>query len=155
MVFETSHEIHTGVFSTKISFSEFGSESMNEAQEKELFEDLGYPQFNLGELEFVGKFSVDADKRVVEDEDAGEEVKIIVNSKMMTVGPNFVAAYSVDSANIPESEVGTVLNSKKLVAEAKCVLFDTVVKAKVQELVEAAKSEKTRFETAEVASLIV
>ena len=155
MNFETKHEVHNGVFSTKIDFTAYGTEEMDALHEEALFEDLGLPVFNLGELNYTGKFSVDADKRIVADEISGEEVKLIVNSKLLTVGPGFSVSYSADAADVPNSEVGTILNSKKLVAEAKCVLFDNVVKAKIKEIIEAAKAEKTRFETAEVASLIV
>ena len=48
-----------------------------------------------------------------------------------------------------------MLTTKKLVAEAKCLLFDDVVKKAISETVAAVKKEKTRFETEEVESLNV
>ena len=39
------------------------------------------------------------------------------------VGNKFTVSYSIDARDIAESEVGAVLNTKKLVAEAKALLF--------------------------------
>ena len=56
----------------------------------------------------------------------------------------------------PASQIGAkMLTTKKLVAEAKCLLFDDVVKKAISETVAAVKKEKTRFETEEVESLNV
>lgn len=159
MNFETSHEVHNGVFSTKISFTEFGSDTMDAEHEEALFEDFGYPEVNLGTLNFKGFFKKSDDLRIVPATDSsdGEEVSFIMNTKHLQVGPGFQAIYSCDSADVPASEIDgkTILDTKKLIAEAKCILFDTVVKKAITDVITAVKEEKTRFETAEVASLRV
>lgn len=159
MNFETKHEVHNGVFSTTITFTEFGSDSMDAEHEEALFEDFGYPEINLGTLEFKGFFKKASDLRIVPATDStdGEEVKFIMNTKHLTVGPGFVATYSCDAADVPSTELDgkTILDTKKLIAEAKCILFDTVVKKAIVDTVTAIKEEKTRFETAEVESLRV
>ena len=160
MNFETKHEVHSNVFSTKVYFTEFGTnDGMTAKQEEALFEDFGYPEINLGHLTFEGFFKVDGDKRVIattKDAADGDKVSFIMNTAHLTVGPDFVASYTCSAEDIPESQVGTVaLTSKKLVAEAKCLLFDEVVKKAIVEKVTAVKEEKTRFETQEVESLNV
>lgn len=158
MNFETKHEVHSNVFSTKVYFTEFGTnDGMTAKQEEALFEDFGYPEINLGHLTFEGFFNVDGDKRVVpvETADDGDKVAFIMNTAHLTIGPNFVASYTCSADDVPESQVGTALSTKKLVAEAKCLLFDKVVKEAIVEKVKAVKDEKTRFETQEVESLNV
>lgn len=158
MNFETKHEVHSNVFSTKVYFTEFGTnDGMTAKQEESLFEDFGYPEINLGHLTFEGFFNIDGDKRVVsvEDTDHGDKVSFIMNTSHLTIGPDFVASYTCSAEDVPESQVGTALNTKKLVAEAKCLLFDEVVKKAITEKVKTVKDEKTRFETQEVESLNV
>jgi len=159
MNFETKHEVHNGVFETTVMFTEFGvGTELDAAHEEALFEDLGLPVINLGSIVFKGKFKVSADKRIeaagASDADAAD-VALIVNNKTLTVGPGFVASYRADAADIADSEVGDVLNSKKLVAEAKCVLFEQKVKEEIKKVVEATKAEKTRFETDPIESLTI
>ena len=159
MNFDTKHEVHKNVFSTKIFFTEFGSSDMTAKQEEALFEDFGYPEINLGNLVFEGYYKVDGDKRVVattEDAADGDKVSFIMNTAHIEVGPNFSASYSCDADDVPASQIGAkMLTTKKLVAEAKCLLFDDVVKKAISETVAAVKKEKTRFETEEVESLNV
>lgn len=159
MNFETKHEVHSGVFSTTVAFTEFGVGTELDAEhEQALFEDLGFPVINLGSIKFNGKFKVADSKRVIVAEESdtdADAVSLIVNSKVLEVGPGFVASYKSDSVDIADSELGPVLNTKKLVAEAKCVLFETKVKEAVKAAIEAVKAEKTRFETDPVESLTV
>ena len=159
MNFETKHEVHNGVFSTSVMFTEFGvGTELDAEREQAMFEDLGFPVINLGSIVFKGKFKVENDKRVIVAENSdvsADEVNIIVNSRRIEVGPNFEASYRMDAADVADSELGTQLNSKKLVAEAKCILFETKVKEEIKRVVEAAKAEKTRFETDPIESLTV
>lgn len=159
MNFETKHEVHNNVFSTNIFFTEFGAADMTAKQEEALFEDFGYPEINLGTLVFNGYFKVDGDKRVVATTkvaDDGDEVSFIMNTAHSAIGPEFSVSYSCDADEVPASQVGTkALTTKKLVAEAKCLLFDSVVKKAISDQVAAVKKEKTRFETEEVESLNV
>jgi len=159
MNFETKHEVHNGVFSTSVIFTEFGvGAEMDAEHEQALFEDLGFPVINLGSIKFAGKFNVAADKRVIvstADDATAADVSLIVNSKRLEVGPGFIASFKADAANIADSEVKGVLNTKKLVAEAKCILFETKVKEAIKNAVEATKAEKTRFETDPIESLTV
>lgn len=168
MNFETTHSVHTNVFSTKIAFASFGvgkadgtdDENMSAAQEEALFEDLGFPKINLGDLTFSADFEIDSDKRVVIKEGGTpgtdcDTVKLIANAKVLEIGPDFAVEYSCDAANVPKSECGTVLTTKKLVAEAKCALFDKVVKDAIKKAIQDIKAEKTRFETDPIQTLSI
>ena len=159
MNFETKHAVHGGVFETAVEFTEYGDGTLDAEHEEALFEDIGLPSINLGSIVFKGKYKVAGDKRVIKAEDAdqnADEVSIIVNNKKLEVGPGFSAAYKADAADVGDSEIGKHdLNTKKLVAEAKCVLFETKVKEEIEKVVKAAKAERTRYETDPVKSLTV
>lgn len=161
MNFETKHEVVKGVFGTQVVFDSYGTDTMDEAHELALFNDLGNPVVNLGAIKFEGNFKVDADVRVVPANDTDvvgttcDKVSFIVNSKRMELTKGFVAEYHVDAADIPDVELGKVLSTPKLVAEAKCVLFEQKVKEAIKTATEALKKERTRFESVVVPTLSV
>ncbi len=99
---------------------------------------------------FKGKFSVGADRRVVVDDTAGEEVSFILNSKKVNVDKSFEVSYSIDAKKVPDTEVKAVLKSKELVAEAKCVLFEAKVKEALGNAIDALKAKRTTFESGAV-----
>lgn len=161
MNFETKHEVVKGVFSTQVVFDSYGTDTMDEAHELALFNDLGNPVINLGSIKFDGNFKVDADVRVVPAEDtdivgtACDKVSLIVNSKRLELAKGFVAEYRVDATDIPDAEIGKILSTPKLVAEAKCVLFEQRVKEAIKTATDALKKERTRFESTVVPTLTV
>lgn len=159
MIFETTHKVENNVFSVSIAFEGYGTDDMDEAHEQALFNDLGNPVINLGSVIFKGKFKVDGDKRVVKAESdsdpEAEEVSFIVNAKRLELAPGFVANYSADAGDVAASEIGTKLNTARLVAEAKALLFQEKVHEAIKTAVSALKAQRTRFETDAVATLTV
>ena len=161
MNFDTKHNVENNVFTTTVSFTSFGTSEMDEQHELALFNDLGYPKINLGEIKFEGVFKVDADKRVIDaagDDIIGEtadKVSFIQNAKIYELDNKFTVSYSIDARDIAESEVGAVLNTKKLVAEAKALLFQEKLYEAIAAAVTAIKAERTRFETDIVPTLTV
>lgn len=159
MIFETTHKVENNVFSVTVAFEGYGTDDMDEAHEQALFNDLGNPVINLGSIVFKGKFKVDGDKRVVFDStDAdpdADEVSFIVNAKRLELTEGFTATYAADAGDVATSEIGAHLNTARLVAEAKALLFQEKVHAAIKEAVEALKAQRTRFETDAVATLTV
>jgi hypothetical protein len=156
MNFETKHSVSKNVFGATVSFAGYGTDTMDEAHEKALFEDLGAPSINLGSIVFEGYFKVDGDKRVVEATEAdGDKVSFIVNAKKLELGEGFVTSYFADAADVAKSELGESLTTGRLVAEAKALLFQIKVLDAVKTAVEAVKSESTRFENEVVPTLTV
>lgn len=156
MNFETKRKVENNVFSVNIVFTEFGTEEMDENREKALFDDLGFPSINLGNITFEGEFDVDGDKRVIDAEaGSGDKVSFVVNAKKLILGPGFSTSYSVDARDIASSELGSKLNTNRLVAEAKCLLFQEKVLEAIENSVTKLKAERTRFETEVVETLTV
>ena len=156
MNFETKREVKDNVFSVTVSFTEYGTEDMDEDREKALFDDLGYPSINLGNITFDGEFDVDGDKRVIDAEvGAGDKVSFVVNAKKLTLGPGFSTTYTVDARDIASSELGSKLSTNRLVAEAKCLLYQEKIHEAITAAVTKLKAERTRFETEVVETLTV
>ena len=159
MIFDTKRKVENNVFEVQVVFTDYGTDDMDAEHEKALFNDLGYPEINLGNITFSGKFKVDADTRVIsaEDDDASADpVSFILNAKKLVLKDGFVATYAANAADVSKSEIGqNALITARLVAEAKALLFQKKVLDAIKTSVEAVKSERTRFETDTVPSLTV
>lgn len=156
MIFETTHKVENNVFSVTVSFSDYGTDEMDAKHEQALFNDLGNPSINLGAIIFDGKFDVDGDKRVIDASgEDGDEVKFIMNAKRYELTKGFTVTYAADAGDVADSEVGKKLNTKRLVAEAKALLFQEKVLAAIKKAVEDLKAQRTRFETDVVPTLTV
>lgn len=163
MNFATKRLVEDGVFSTTIEFTSYGTAQIPEKQEESIFADLGNPVINLSYLTFSGDFKVDKDARVVPATPAstdslghvtkspdGDNISIIVNGQPQEIAPGFTVSYSVDSSMIADSELGKIINTPLLLAEARCVLFEQTVKTALKKIVEAKRGQATRFEATEV-----
>lgn len=150
MDFKVTRELENKVFSTGVKFAAYGGFGLTTEEEESLIADFGAPVIDLGAIVFNGKFSVGADRRVVVDDAAGEEVSFILNSKKVNVDKSFEVSYSIDAKKVPDTEVKAVLKSKELVAEAKCVLFEAKVKEALGNAIDALKAKRTTFESGAV-----
>ena len=150
MDFKVTRELENKVFSTGVKFAAYGGFGLTTEEEEALIADFGAPVIDLGAIEFKGKFAVGADRRVVVDDAAGEEVSFILNSKKVNVDKSFEVSYSIDAKKVPDTEVKAVLKSKELVAEAKCVLFEAKVKEALGNAIDALKAKRTTFESGAV-----
>lgn len=158
MVFDTKRKVTNNTFEIQIVFTDYGTTDMDAEHENALFDDLGYPEINLGNINFTGKFKVDADKRVIpaeDDDTTADSVSFILNAKRLVLKEGFVASYSISAQDISPSEIGVALNTTRLVAEAKALLFQIKVLDAIKTSVEAVKAERTRFEIDTVPSLTV
>ena len=156
MIFETKRNVVNNVFTVEVTFAGYGTDEMDEKHEQALFNDLGNPVINMGAIVFEGRFKVDGDLRVVpaEGED-GDVVKFIQNVKRYELAPGFAVRFSADAGDVAKSEIGEHLNTARLVAEAKALLFQQKVHEAIKAVVEELKAQRTRFETETVATLTV
>lgn len=158
MNFKINRKTTDKVFYTAISFGSYGDNEMSEQEEKDIIDDLGSPTLNLGALTYKGKLKVNDDTRVVlaEDSDSdADEVVMIVNSKQLVLGEGFKAEYQVDSKKLLKTDYAekTLLNTPELLAEARCVLFESVVSKAITAKLQELKAKRTRFETVEIPDL--
>lgn len=146
MNFKITRTLENKVFSTSVKFDAYGSADMDIDEEKALISDFGAAIIDLGAIKFTGKYSVDASKKIVADETAGTSISFIINSKKIEIKEGFEAIYSVDATKIAPIEITGSFTTKELVAEAKCILFETKIKEAMALIIAEFKKQRTQFE---------
>lgn len=141
----TTNEITNGVFSTVITVSSFGADTLSSEEELNLLNNYSC-KIRYKDLDFSGKFKVvDGELTLTEDEDAAL-VELAVSDIAIPVNKNFKAEYKIALNKIQDDEVTGELTSKEMVCEAKCKLFASVVKEELKRIVEEIRSKSTSFE---------
>lgn len=126
MIVNRDMKIKDNVYSVEISFKNFGRPSLTDEEEKELLENYA-SKISYKDIDFKNYFKLDGKKVVEGSSGDGELVKIVLNDMNIKLDENFNAYFSINVDKISDSEVGTILNNKYLVAEAKCLLFESKI----------------------------
>jgi len=138
--------ISKDTYSTLLKPSEWGTASVTAENELAMLEDT--PQLlRFADIEFKDKFIVSDGLPVVSTEANAVEVTLDLNNKEFVLDENFEVSISIDAKKILDSELdGTVFTDKHVLAQAKVILFETKVIARVKELLEIARSHVNSFE---------
>lgn len=138
--------IENDTYTTVIKPSEWGTASVTAKNELAMLADT--PQLlRYADIEFKDKFIVSDELPVVSTEENAVEVTLDLNNKEFILDENFEVSISIDAKKILDSELdGTVFADKHVLAQAKVILFETKVIARVKELLEIARSHVNSFE---------
>lgn len=137
--------IENNTFKTVIKPSEMGDSIRTAQQEIDLL--LDFPQIlRYSDIEFKGKFVVTDGIPAISDEAAAVEVVLDLNNREFTLGEDMEISLEVNADKIASSEVNDVLTDPLLVAQAKVILFENRVMAKIKELLDTARSHINTFE---------
>lgn len=137
--------IENNTFATLIKSSEMGDSIRTAQQEIDLLAD--FPQvLRYSDIEFKGKFVVTDGIPVLSDDASATEVTLDLNNKEYILGEDMEISLEVNADRITSSEVNDVLTDTLLVAQAKVILFETRVMAKIKELLDTARSHVNTFE---------
>ena len=138
--------ISKDTYSTLLKPSEWGTASVTAENELAMLEDT--PQLlRFADIEFKDKFIVSDGLPVVSTEANAVEVNLDLNNKEFVLDKNFEVSISIYAKKILDSELdGTVFTDKHVLAQAKVILFETKVIARVKELLEIARSHVNSFE---------
>ena len=139
--------IENDTYTTVVKPSEWGTASVTAESELAMLEDT--PQLlRYADIEFKDKFIVsDTGLPVVSTEANAVEVTLDLNNKEFMLDENFEVSLSIDAKKILDSELdGTVFTDKHVLAQAKTILFETKVIARIKELLEIARSHVNSFE---------
>lgn len=137
--------IENNTFKTVIKPSEMGDSIRTAQQEIDLL--LDFPQvLRYSDIEFKGKFVVADGIPSISDEADAVEVTLDLNNKEFTLGEDMEISLEVNADKIASSEVNDVLADTLLVAQAKVILFENRVMAKIKELLDTARSHINTFE---------
>lgn len=138
--------ISKDTYTTLLKPSEWGTASVTAENELAMLEDT--PQLlRYADIEFKDKFIVSDGLPVVSTEANAVEVTLDLNNKEFILDENFEVSISIDAKKILDSELdGIVFTDKHVLAQAKVILFETKVIARVKELLEIARSHVNSFE---------
>jgi len=138
--------IENDTYTTIIKPSEWGTASVTAESELAMLEDT--PQLlRYADIEFKEKFIVSDGLPVVSTEANAVEVSLDLNNKEFVLDENFEVSLSIDAKKILDAELdGTVFTCKHTLAQAKIILYETKVIARIRELLEIARSHVNSFE---------
>ncbi len=138
--------IENDTYTSIIKPSEWGTASVTAENELAMLADT--PQLlRYADIEFKDKFIVSDGLPVVSTEANAVEVNLDLNNKEFMLDENFEVSISIDAKKILDSELdGTIFADKHVLAQAKTILFETKVIARIKELLEIARSHVNSFE---------
>ena len=147
MKIEPVRGIENNVFTTTLAPSSMGTATVTEEKEIEMLKD--FPQtLKYSDIDFTDKFKVVRGLPAISAELDAVEVKIDnLTNREFQINENLNITISIDANKIPASEVdGVVFTNTLQVAQAKIILFETKVLAKIKELMDAARANVNDFE---------
>lgn len=140
-------EIENNVYTTTLAPTEMGTATTTAELETAMLVD--FPQtLRYADINFVDTFKVVDGLPVISADADAVEIKIDnLTNKEFQINENLNITLSVDANKIPASEVdGVVFTTALQVAQAKTILFETKVLAKIKELMDAARANVNDFE---------
>jgi len=139
-----TNDIEDNVFSTVISVKEMGSSELTSEQEISICKDFP-SKVVFKNLDFKGKFSVVDDTPVLTNGENDEEITLTLTNQEIPIDENFVATYKTDMKKVSDAEIGTILNTKELVCQARCILFTSVIKTELKRILDDIRAKATSF----------
>lgn len=137
--------IENNAYKTVIKPSEMGDSIRTAQQEIDLLAD--FPQIlRYSDIEFKGTFIVTDGIPVLSDDPSAVEVVLDLNNKEYTIGQDMEISLEVSAEKVGSAEINDVLTDSLMVAQAKVILFETRVMAKIKELLDVARSHVNTFE---------
>jgi hypothetical protein len=121
----------------KIYVKSLGSLTLTPELEQSILSDYA-PTLQYKDLTFSGKFNIDAKGNVIADDTNGELVTLSLVNQVFSINKDFVATFSIATKDVGDSELGaSILKTKDLIAEAKCLLFKNVVTKAVEDIIKS------------------
>lgn len=140
--------IENDTYTTVLKASEWGTASVTAENELAMLADT--PQtLRYADIEFKDKFIVSNGLPVISTDTSAVEVSLDLNNKEFILDENFEVTISVDANKILDTELDeTVFTDKHTLAQAKVLLYEEKVIARIKELLEIARSHVNDFEVA-------
>jgi len=146
MKIEVFPDIKDDVFYRTVKCTGLGTNLYTAEEERNYLE--GYTEYiEFKNLTWSRKFNVDTDGNVIEDATNGETVTLEIINRKIKLDENFVADFNISMDNIKTSEIGTILKNSTLVAQAKCLLFELVIKDAIKVALADIRVKLNNFET--------
>ena len=148
MVLTYEKDIKNNVFYMTVKCKELGTSQLKKEEEEAML--INFPTtIEYKDLTFERKFNVSSTGDVVEDAVDGETVTIKLNNRAINVDKTFKADFQISTKMIKDEELGTILDTKEKVAEAKALLFKLTIRDAVEKALEEVRSKSNNYETVE------
>ena len=168
MLFKKTRSLNEKVFSTKISFVDFGErdalgaiDAEAKANEQALVDDFGAPIVSVGK-EFVGHAKVESGKVVLVDDSTDPDaacVSYVLSEKKIDVTTGFEALFAINAkkecACMDKADPSVTILTPEQVAEAKCLVFEVEIEKRLAEVIDGLKAKYTAFETEELDEIAI
>ena len=148
MVLTYEKNIENNVFYMTVKCKELGTSQLKKEEEEAML--INFPTtIEYKDLTFERKFNVSSTGDVVEDAIDGETVTIKLNNRAINVDKTFKVDFQISTKMIKDEELGTILDTKEKVAEAKALLFKLTIRDAVEKALEEVRSKSNNYETVE------
>lgn len=161
MLFKKTRNLKDKIFSTTINFVDFGErdglgaiDQTSKEKEQDLVDNFGAPKISVGK-EFTGHALVEEGKvKLVEYTDGLKEtcITFVLSDKELDVTTGFAAGIAVDAKK--EKAVEGKLTAEQ-VAEAKCLIFEKEIEARLTAAIDGLKAKYTAFELEELEEIAI
>lgn len=150
MYLKVVNDIENNTFSTIITVDSFGSEDQSDVDEQEML--INFPtKIAYRNLRFSKNIKMNGTVPEVTDEEA-DGINIItttlppLSNKEISIDKNFEAVYRINIDKISNSTINNLLNTKELVAQAYCTIFEYVICESVNEAMNTIRVKAPSFE---------
>ena len=149
MYLGVKRDIESNVFYIDIKMDSFGTDQLSEDEDRELTHDFP-TKIAFRNLTFTRNVKLNGAVPEITEEDAGEGIVTVtlppLSNRELLLDENFHAEYKIDTAKIPGSAVDdAVLTTKELVAQAYCLVFESVIVDAATAIMESLRSRAVGF----------
>ena len=148
MVLTYPRDIKDNVFYITVKCKELGTVDLTKEQEKDIL--VNFPvSIEYKDLTFERKFNIDSKGDIIEDSVGGETVSLKLNNKVINVDEQLEVSFQISTKMIKDEELGTILDTKEKVAEAKALCFKLTLRDAIEEALKDVRKKSNNFELQE------
>ena len=152
------NDIDDNVFSTTVTVDSYGDAVYTSDEEKELLSNfpvsIAYRNMTFTKNVKINGTVPEITSDPVDGTTVVELTLPALTNREIDIGDDFNAEYKISTEKIPASATdANVLTTKELVAQARCLVFQTVVKETVAEKMNEIRSKAPSFEGETIVSV--
>ena len=152
------NDIEDNVFSTTVTVDSYGDATYTSDEEKELLSNfpvsIAYRNMNFTKNVKINGTVPEITSDPVDGTTVVELTLPALTNREIAIGDDFNAEYKISTEKIPASATdANVLTTKELVAQARCLVFHTVVKETVAEKMTEIRAKAPSFEGETIVSV--
>ena len=142
--------LENNIRSIDIFVSSLGTSVLTQDEEEAILSNYN-EKIQYKDLTFEGYYKKNANK-IVEATDSSDGDKVTLNliNKVIEINKDLKVNFTIETKSVKDNEIGTHLNTKDEVAEAKCWLFYKIVSNAIINKVKEMKRKETDFEDKEI-----